>query len=114
MNSATNFLYRAVFFSTLLCAGCASAYDAPYLSEQSVKDAFSQQSVSLSSHDVSKLRSLIEQAQRDHCQFSPTGGNSKLKFAAVQTVRPRANITAAADFAVNVRKSRYVSPLSIS
>ena len=73
-----------VILSCCACSAVVSAHDYSDLSDQTIRDAFSRQSVQINSHDLDRLHGAILQAQRDHCRYSPTGGNSKVKFAAVQ------------------------------
>ncbi len=53
-------------------------------SDQAVKDAFAKESLALTAAQITLIRENVRLAHDAHCKNSPTGGNSKIGFAAVE------------------------------
>jgi hypothetical protein len=61
------------------------AYSETYLSDDLIRDAFAGQSFTLSSEQIAAIRDDVKLGHEAHCRKSPTGGNSKIGFSAVET-----------------------------
>lgn len=82
-----NILFPSIFslsviLKILVFTNQANAVPAP--TDEEIKAAFQQESIQLQSSQISAIRGDISTALEARCTVSPTGGNSKVGFAAVQ------------------------------